>query len=169
MKISINTDDTKVYVIFQRGSTTETKVFDYLEELAIDEDNLNECFIEQSGKYVWWGTLYEEAKIEFDMAKAQLERAEAEADDIVRRELEMDGVKVTEALVNRKIKKEGVYVEALTLLYECKKKVGILDRVVKAFDHRLEALISIGANIRKEYNNMDINVKKEQARNIINN
>ena len=168
LRIVVNEDETMVTVYIHKAGGIEELHFNYLDELQIDRDNINECFIEQSGKYAWWGTIYEQAKADVEKAKAELEEAEAEADEMVREQLELEGMKVTEALVNRKIKTVGVYKEKLSLLLLCKRQLGILDKVLKAFEQRMEALISIGANARKEFQSQDISIKQDIARRIIN-
>jgi hypothetical protein len=138
--------------------------FNVQDELEIDRDYLNDGYIDQSGKYAWWGMVLEVAKMNVEQSKANLELIESEADERVRAELDMEGVKITEALVNRKIKADTEYKTAQKALFKAKKNAGVLDKVLKAFDHRMESLISLGANIRKEENNVELTLKKEMAK-----
>jgi hypothetical protein len=131
----------------RQGQTIEYNVGD---ELAIDKDDLDDAFIKQPGKYAWWATLAETAKAQRDHLESQLDKAEAEADYTVRLKMELDGAKITEPAVKRGIKSDEAYMEALRKYNEAKKTAAIFDKIVKAFDHRLECIVNLSAKLRKE-------------------
>lgn len=147
MEFELKESDVEIYIRMPNG---EIRKFNIEEELKIERTHLNEHFMDQPGKYAWWGMIAENARDKMERAKAKVEQIEAEVDTRVRRELEMDGVKVTEALVNRKIKSHPAYLEALEEYFEAKRRFGILNTILKSFDHRKDALISLSANIRNE-------------------
>lgn len=164
--VDIELDDlnTSVTIKLANGSL---HTFNVQDEIEIDRDDLNQNYVEQPGKYAWWGMVAEVAKVNVEEAKAYLEQVEGEADERVRESLELDGIKVTETLVTRKIKSDKEYKEAQTSFFRAKKNAGILDKVLKAFDHRLDVLVNLGASMRKEYNNAELTVKKEVAKRVM--
>jgi hypothetical protein len=131
----------------RNGQVIEYNVGD---ELAVSKDDLDDAFIRQPGKYAWWATLAETAKAQRDHLEALLDRAEAEADYNVRLKMELEGVKITEPAVKRGIKNDETYQEALRKFNEAKKTAAIFDKIVKAFDHRLECIVNLSAKLRKE-------------------
>lgn len=137
----------KITIKTRNGKLVEYNVGD---ELAIDKEDLDDAFIRQPGKYAWWATLAETAKAQRDHLEAHMDKAEADADYTVRLKMELDGEKITEPAVKRGIKKDDGYMEAVWKYNEAKKTAGILDKVVKAFDHRLECIVNLGAKLRKE-------------------
>lgn len=144
------------------------KTFDVKEELKIDEENLSKHFIEQPGKYAWWAVLAEIAKSYEERLEAELERIEAEADKRVRKQLELDGIKITENLVKQNIKLDKEYREALEKYQRVKKNANILGKISKAFEHRKEMLINLGAHVREKINNEnDIRSLKKKVNDII--
>lgn len=169
MSVELEIDSLKLLNVTIKTRSGEVVSYDVGEELAIDKADLNEHFMRQPGKYAWWATLAETAKSQRDSLEASLDKAEAEADYNVRLKLELDGVKVTEPAVKQGIKKDAGYLEALEKYNQAKKSAGILSQVVKAFDQRLEALISLGAQLRKEGDNADVTSLKEKARGVTSN
>lgn len=148
------------------------KVFkaNLIEELKIDKDDLNTCFIEQPGKYAWWAVLSELAQSKTDLAKAEVERLEGVLDEEIRNEMIRNGEKPTEDRVKRRIKNHTNYIQANRYYLDCKKISNTLDQARRSFDHRKESLISIGANERSQNSNTDVKILelKEKARAIVN-
>jgi len=126
----------------------ETKTFNIREELEIEEGNLTEHFMKQPGKYAWWSAVTERLKLQRDYAEAELEKEEARADKRVRASLKDEGIKITEAMVKGQIKLDPVYDEKLASYNTANKNASTMEKVVKAFEHRKEMLISVGAHIR---------------------
>lgn len=139
--------------------TRQGQVIDYNvgDELAIDREDLDDAFIRQPGKYAWWATLAETAKAQRDHLEAFMDKAEADADYTVRLKMELDGEKITEPAVKRGIKKDEGYMEALRKYTEAKKTAAILDKIVKAFDHRLESIVNLSAKLRREQRQVNSN------------
>jgi len=148
------------------------KVFkaNLMEELRIEKDDLDTCFVEQPGKYAWWAVLAQLSASKTDLAKAEVERLEGELDEDIRRVILTGGEKPTEDMVKRRIKNHPDYVQANKYYYDCKRTSDILNEARKSFDHRKESLISIGANERAQGNNADIKIlkMKEDAKNVVN-
>ncbi|WP_270364019.1 hypothetical protein [Bacillus paranthracis] len=141
--------------------------FNAKEELIIDKFDINGGYIDQPGKYAWWGTLTEVAREKMENAKAEMEQEEFHADIRAREELDLDGIKITEGLVTRKVKCDREYKKKQSRYIKATKQFKLLDKIMKAFDHRMEALISLGAMVRKENDNVELTMKKEMAKKII--
>lgn len=152
------------------------------EDLVIDEYNLNEAFMNQPALFAWWATVAAQARAIADKAKLAVEEQEdylkkrliGELDTEVRQQLEMDGEKITETKVTNGIYCHERYVEESKKLYELKEKylecnanAVTLEIGRDAMNQRKDTLISLGANMRNDINNLDLNIKKEQAKAII--
>lgn len=166
MSWELEIDNFDILSVTVKLSNGKLQKFNVKEELAIDKYALNDEFVNQPGKYMWWAAMAETAKYQKDVAEAKLERAEAQADYNARLKLELDGQKVTETLVKHQIKLDEEYQKALEDYQQAKKVAQMFDKIVKAFDQRLDALISLGANIRNEGNNVEVTMLKEQAKQI---
>lgn len=150
-----------------RLANGKVKVLNVSEELAITEATLTEDYMEQAGKYAWWATLAESAKAHRDKKEIDRDKAEARADKRVRKELELDGMKITESLVKSRIKLDDEYLEAVAEYNKAKKNATILEKISRAFDHRKEMLISVGAQLREDKGNSgDVRSLQKQVSNI---
>lgn len=159
-----------------------TATMDLAKDLAINIDNLNEDFCNQPSLYAWWATVACQARAISDKYKLKVEQKEeyikktlvGELDLEVRRNLEMDGEKVTEAKVTNGIYSHPRYQEALQELYTIKEeyldansKAVTLEVARDAMNQRKDALISLGAQLRNEYNNSELSIKKQQVKSIL--
>jgi hypothetical protein len=139
------------------------------EELAISEETLTSDFMEQAGKYAWWSTLAEHAKAYRDTMEVAVDKAEAIADTVAREELDCEGIKVTEGAVKQRIKLNEEYLEAVANFNQAKKNASILDKIVKAFEHRKDMLMVVGSHLRDQKDNSgDLRSLKSRAGDITN-
>lgn len=132
-----------------RLNSGKIKVFNVKDELAISEDTLTTDFMEQAGKYAWWAVLAETAKYNKEKMEVELDKAEAQADTDARKALEVDGIKITEGAVKQRIKLDENYLEAVGDFNKAKKNASILEKVMKAFEHRKDMLMVAGSHIRE--------------------
>lgn len=168
MEIDLNLESLDVLNLTVRLANGSLKTYNVGEELSIDVTDLDNDFVEQPAKYAWWAVLAETAKNFKEEQEAELERVEAEADKRVRVDLELNGVKITETIVARNIKLDSDYQKQLEKSLRAKRSAMMLDRVAKAFDQRLDSLISLGANLRAENNNADVKILQTQAKDVVN-
>lgn len=132
-------------------SLGKTKIIDFEKELSIDINNLNKELVEQSSKYAWYGSLLSNARYEYEAEKANLAKVEALVDHRIREDIEYNGKKKpTEAAMTRYIHGDDKYVEVLMNIARDKKKVDTLSYVLKGFEQRINALVTLGANVRNE-------------------
>lgn len=152
------------------------------EDLLIEPEHMNEAFIEQPAKFAYWATVALQAKSLVDKKKLEVDKQEdylkknliGELDGEVRKELELNGEKVTEAKVTNGIYTHERYQEEQSKLYhlkdellELQNKFAILDIAKESMNQRKDMLISLGAQLRMESNNTDLTIKAEAAKKII--
>lgn len=157
-------------------------VLNLAEDLRIDEYNLNEAFCNQPSLYAYWATVASQARALADRAKLEVDKHEdymrktlvGILDVEVRRELEMNGEKVTESKVTNEIYCHEDYLAAQTQLYELKEKyldanetAVTLEIARDAMNQRKDALISLGAQMRNDASNLELTIKKQQAKEVI--
>lgn len=163
--------------------TKRTKdVMNLADDLFIDEDNINESFINQPALYAWWATVAAQARAIADHTKLDVERQEeyikktlmGELDTKVRQELDMNGEKITESKVTNAIYASDEYKEATEELFTLKEKylndsetAITLEIARDAMNQRKDALISLGAQLRNESDNSDLSIRKQAAKDIV--
>lgn len=155
---------------------------DLAEDLKINIDNLSESYIDQPGKYAWWASLAAQARAIADKIKAEVDNKEdyvrkslrGELDAKVRKGLELDGEKITETKVENAIYSHPAYREGMEELQDLRIKYAqanenavLLESARAALDQRKDMLISLGAQLRSDYNNTSISIKKENAKQVL--
>ena len=169
--------DTSFLMIEVKTKTSVTQV-DLNEDLRIDPMNISADFCEQPAKYAYWATVTAQAKSLVERKRLEVEKLEdylkktlvGELDGEVRRELEMNGEKITETKVVNGIFVHPKYVETQEKLYSLKEelvdlqqKFAVLDIARDAMNQRKDMLISLGAQLRVEGNNADVFIKDKAA------
>jgi len=124
----------------------KAKDYNYMEDLAIDPQNLAEEWLGQPGLYMRYAEALADAQKMRDKAKERLDVAKADLDGKIRRTPEAFGLsKITETIVSSTISlllDEGYeeYNGLPSKLLESNYEVNLLQAAVKAFDHRKKAL-----------------------------
>ena len=159
-----------------------TDVMNLADDLAIDEGNINEAFINQPALYAWWATVAAQARAISDHSKLDVERQEdyikktlmGELDTKVRQELDMNGEKITESKVEKAIYASEEYKAANEELFALKEKylndsetAITLEIARDSMNQRKDALISLGAQLRNESDNSDLSIRKQAAKDIV--
>lgn len=152
---------------------------DLAADLKINEDDINSSFVEQPSLFAWWATLATMARAKANQLKLDMEKQEdyikktlkGELDAEVRKQFELDGVKATESKVENGIYSHPRYTQAMEEYYQLRKTfldadadAAFLESAKEAFNHRKEMLISVGANLRSEWNNSDVGLKSTTPR-----
>ena len=152
------------------------------DDLLIDEANINESFCNQPSLFAWWATVAAQARAIADKVKLEVEKQDdyirktltGELDVEVRQQLELNGEKVTETKVTNSIFTHKKYKAEVEKLYELKEKyleansnAVVLEIGRDSMNQRKDALISLGAQVRNDANNLDLSLKKEQAAKVI--
>ena len=156
----------------------KTYAQDLNEDLRINADDINESYIDQTSKFAWWAVLAAQARAKADRIKSAIEKQDeyirkiltGELDAEVRKNLELDGEKVTEGKVTNGIYKNERYIEEMNKLHnlrdeyvEANEDACILEAAKDALNQRKEMLISLGAQMRTDMSNTELTMKKKVA------
>lgn len=152
------------------------------DDLLIEPEHLNDAFIEQPAKFAYWATVALQAKSLVDKKKLEVDKQEdylkknliGELDGEVRKEMELNGEKITEAKVTNGIytheryqEEQAKYYQLKEELLELQNKFAVLDMAKESMNQRKDMLISLGAQLRMEGNNADLTIKTEAAKKVI--
>lgn len=126
-------------------------VFNLVEELKINEFNIRTEFFNQPAKYVYWGSLLEQAKKQEEAIALEVSKASGIAFEQARNALiEEKILKPTQAQIEARLAMNAQVIQLNQNLNEARSNVRTLQTVVKAFEHRRDMLLQIGAEIRRE-------------------
>ena len=150
---------------------------DLAEDLRINKTDLSESYMDQPAKFAWYAVLAAQARAQADDLKNKIEQKEdyikkilrGKLDAEVRKQLELDGERVTEGKVENGINCHPKYVEALEELHrlrddyvEANENASILETAKEALNQRKDMLISLGAQMRADMSNIELSMKKQE-------
>ena len=151
---------------------------DLAKDSQIDVNNLNQGFIEQPTIFAWYATLAALAKSKVTRLKREVEKQDdyikktliGTLDSKVRKQLEINGEKVTETKVTNAIYADVEYISNMQKLNGLKDELtdaeensAILDVARETMIQRKDMLISLGAQVRSDYDNTgDVGIKGEE-------
>lgn len=157
----------------------EDATLDLNQELLIDIDNITQSYIDQPSKYAWWATLASRARAKVDDLKLRVEIQEdflkktlkGELDAKFRKQLELEGEKITEGKVENRIYSSEEYNAEKEKLFEIRahllkatEDAVALEIARDSFNQRKDMLISLGAQLRSDFeNNSDLSINKKQV------
>lgn len=137
------------------------------DDLKFTPEDINTAYMEQPAKFAYWAVVAAQAKSAMDKKKLEVERQDefmkkaliGELDRAVRRNLELEGERITEAKVTNNIYAHPRYREEQAKLYalqdelaELQSQYGLLYAAKDAMTHRKDMLVSMGAQLRQENN-----------------
>jgi len=135
---------------------------DYITELELHEETINEDLKNQPSKFAFYCVLTEKAQEDLGEAKLALEILEAELDANIRLKL-VEGKKPTEKSIQQTILLDLSYQEARMEIIMRAKAVGILRGLKESFAQRKEVLIALASNMRAQ-RDPDIYIKTQQLK-----
>jgi len=119
-------------------------------ELEIARETIDENMIEQASLYAYYAVLESmlkevvgDKKLELEIMVARL-FAEYKGKDL------KAGGKGTDRSADSQVRQDEKYIAAVLAFNEAEKNHGIFKAIAKAFEHRREMLINLGAKFRKE-------------------
>jgi len=121
-----------------------------LDSIVPLSDDLTTEFSEQPALYAYVAMLAARAESTWLASKRLLDEEHARTDKEVRRDLMMDGDKVTEGRVNAEIKMRKGYLEAVDDELWFRQQYLIMRAIERSLDMRAQMLISLGAHLRAE-------------------
>lgn len=156
----------------------DTYNLDLARDSQIDINSLNQGFIEQPTVFAWYATLAAIAKSNVTRLKREVEKCDdyikktliGTLDVKIRKQLEINGEKVTETKVTNAIYADVEYISNIQKLNALKDELtdaeeysAILEVARDTMIQRKDMLISLGAQVRSEYDNVgDLGLKKEE-------
>jgi len=114
----------------------------YHNDLSIDQDDLNRCWIEQPILYMEWSEKWADACKERDQFKEQLELAKADAVRAVKKDPKKFGIadNPTVQIIDATVSKHKKVMAAADKYNDAVHNARVLDLVRTAFEHRRRAL-----------------------------
>ena len=125
--------------------------FNVQEEARIGQFNVREEFYSQPAKYAYWGELLSQAKYMEEAKALDVKRAEGLAFEQARTEIikETSNSKPTQAQIEARMAINPILYQLKSELLLAQKTTKDIQELVKAFEHRRDMLIQIGADMRK--------------------
>lgn len=151
-------------------------------DLEIHPEDLNSDYCDQPAKFAWWATLAASAQAVVDRLKTKIEIQDTlirkdlkgKLDSEIREQMELDGIKVTEGKVEAAFYSHAEYLEAANTLKELQQQLidaqdqaRILGVAKEAMNQRKDMLISLGAAMRMDMGNLELAVKKAEAKKVL--
>ena len=134
----------------QQPEKKSSKLQEYLDEqeqlLRIDEENLNEDFVNQAPRYVRAAMNFHKAERQLQLEKQALEGLVAVKDA----ELRSSGEKTTEAYIDKAIKGDADVQNQKKRIIDAEYQVGLHQACMRGWDHKRDMLIQVGAVQRAE-------------------
>lgn len=118
--------------------------------VQIGEDTINQNISEQPGLYAFYAFAAADCKARREAAAQALKDTKASIELKQRKLAEDNGIKTTEAKIAALVELDPEVVKRKEAFLILEGNVGKLEAVVRAFDHRKEMLITLGANMRTD-------------------
>lgn len=150
---------TKITVKGTNGKSVEIDIADIL---SINDADISKEFVQQPALYGFFSVLLARAERDAALADLQKDQEYAMADASVREELEMSGIKSTEAMVKNMVMTDAEYAAAVAKKVEADYEQKVLKALSSALQQRAEMLISLGAHLRHEIDQTGMNIRERQ-------
>ncbi len=121
-----------------------------MDEIKIDKDDLQAAFLDQAGKYSWYAVISADARARLEMAKHELEVKRAEVAHAFRVQSEAMKKKTTEKGVEEHVVLDQEVRAIMEAMLNARKELELVSAAEKAFVHRRDMLIQLGAMERVE-------------------
>lgn len=113
------------------------------QELEINQGDLAGELVTQPSWYAYYATLMAEAGIVYDQVRSEFESLQADVSNTVRTDAIRSGERITEKKIETLVAAKPVIQAKKRLLQEKKREYELLKVVVRSFEQRLQALISL--------------------------
>jgi hypothetical protein len=133
----------------------------YLNDLDIKEQDINDELKKQPVRYVFWARMTAFAKVVYAKWKRELDKYSGQTYSFIRREMEARGEKFSERLLDSKVLLDVKYQELSDKVLRARLQLDHLTSIKDAFQQRKDLLMSLGANLRDEWDtNLAIHEKQ---------
>lgn len=133
-------------------------------DLSFSPNTLDDAMMTQPGLFAHYATQSAKAQLQCDRMKSQLELVEAMLDKEIRDQANENSQKITEALVEKTIKRDPRYQEAVSNYNEAKMVASLTRSVTDAFVQRRDMLVQIGKDLREERAGSLVQTRVENAK-----
>lgn len=173
-----NMDTSILTMQVKLSADSEVVSLDLSKDMLINVADINESYVDQPARYAYWATMATFARSKANKIKQRMDREQdyikttltGTLDSKVRIQLELDGEKITETKVMNAIYTHPEYISCKAKLAdlqdqfaEADEQARMLEVGKETMNQRKEMLISLGAQLRNEYNGVsDFWVKKEE-------
>jgi len=131
----------------------KTYHIDLVADSYIDSENITAEFSKQPALLAWFGVIYQQANNSYETAKTELEIFEAKACNEARQCVE-EKVKVTETFIKQLVMADEEYISRRQRVDALKAQAELTRRAFEAIREKGSVLISLGAHIRSEIEQM---------------
>lgn len=138
----------------------EVYELNHKEEIKIAEETVNGDLIRQPAHCSFYGVLCALAEDEVRKANLHFRILEAQMDSDIRKDLIARGEKKLEKQIQSEIILDEDWQAAATWINEAKHAVTTLKAIRKGFDDRMNSLISLAANMRKDLGGTDLHINQ---------
>lgn len=122
----------------------------FKQQTAVNEYNLDNCFMEQSSLRAYYGAMAARADAQASMSKAKFEVLEARLYDHHRKSLLADGTKATEKMVENAVKADPRWLKGKELVIDADTIAAVNKALSVSLADRRDMLIQLGADRRDE-------------------
>lgn len=130
---------------------SETYRGNYLKDLALSDQKINELLMTQPERYVFWARMKALQRVIHEKRKFELSKYESQLYTFIRSEKERDGAKVTEKQVEMAMRRDTKLETMQNTVLRERLKLDHLEAIREAFSQRKDMLMSLGANLREEW------------------
>lgn len=148
MPFEVNTDTVAEFSVLN-PITGEYVTYDLVEELATNENTLQQDMEQQAAKYAQWSSYLVVAERAVRAAKDNLDVVLAQSENNIRGQYNATGVKATASQITANVNVDPTVVEAKNKLTEMLGYESALKYILKALDHRKDMLVNLSAQRRK--------------------
>lgn len=135
------------------------------EDLSFSPNTIDDAMMTQASLFAHYATQAAKAQLQADRLKSQVELIEALIDKEIRDEAADSGRKITEALVEKTIRLDSRYQDAVSNYNEAKMVATMTKSVTEAFTQRRDMLVQIGKDLREERSGShDVQVRADLAK-----
>jgi hypothetical protein len=120
-------------------------------EIAVSENNLDNCMMQQAGLFAWHASEGARAEAQYARVKLRFDVVEARLYDRHRKAIAAAGEKATEKSIENAVRQDPEWLQAKNLVIEAEMLASINKGAVEALRHRKDMVVQMGADRREEY------------------
>lgn len=120
------------------------------QDVSLNEGGLDDALRNQASLYSHYADIYRKAQHQYDTAKNAVEIGSAKLNIKIREALQKEGEKITESLIDSRIKASNGYAELIRRKNEAAQILALCKSALEALTQKRDMLIQISSNMRHE-------------------